>query len=244
MSRKPPADAVAAAVAAYGEAIDVPDIDEAAIAARVRSLSNGAPRDRFRLRRGSVGAYVAAAAALTLVAVLSNVPAVIAGAERVLQAFTLAGGHATQLTTRTVDFDRARSDMPFFVVAPPAIAGLSNVSIDEVTGGDAGSRAQLVFQMHGAASGREVTFVESELEKNAARTLISIGSPTNMVRPRFEPPPVTGRGGSAIALRGYADGRSFAPIAWVTRGTRIVLVAAPGVLSAAEVRDIRRAMSR
>lgn len=242
MNRKPPVDAVAAAVVAYGEAIDVPDVDEAAVAARVRKLSTGGRRVRFRMRPGSVVALVAIA--LTLVVISSSVPAVIAGAEHVLQAFTLAGGRTTPLTTRTVDLERARADMPFVVVAPPAIAGLRNVSIDEVTGGDAGSHAQLVFQMHGAASGRDVTFVESKSDKNAARTLIAIGAPTNTVKPQFKPPPVTGRGGSTTLLRGYADGRTFAPLTWVTRGTRIVLVAAPGVLSAAEVRDIRRVMSR
>jgi hypothetical protein len=251
MNRKPPADAVAAAVAAYGEAIDVPDFDEAAVAARVRGLSNGAPRVRFRLRRGSVAGYLAVAVALTLVAVSSNVPAVIAGAERVLQAFTFAAGRTTQLTTRSVDLDRARADMPFLVVVPPAIAGLPNVSIAEITGGDAGSLAELIFQFRGVVSGREATFVESKygVEKNAARTLISISAPTDAGRSQFEappvePPPAAERRGSGISLRGSWDGRIFAPVTWVTRGTRIVLVAAPGVLSAAEMRDIRRAMSR
>jgi hypothetical protein len=244
MNRKPPADAVAAvdlAVAAYCEAINVPDIDEAAVAARLRNLSDGGRRVRFRMRAGSVVAYVAVA--LTLAVALSTIPAVIAGAERVLRAFTLIGGRTTPLTTRTVDLERARADMPFVVVAPPAIAGLPSVSIDEVAGGDAGSSAELVFQIRGAASGREVTFVESKFEKNARRTLISIGPSIDSGTPQFAPPPGADGGGSALVLHGYAEGRTFVPSTWVDRGTRIVLLAPPGALTAGEMRDIRAAMS-
>jgi hypothetical protein len=56
------------------------------------------------------------------------------------------------------------------------------------------------------------------------------------------PKPASGAG-TKISLIGNLGHGSFVPDTWVTHGTRIVLISQPGILSTAQTRAIRIAMS-
>ncbi|MBD5657518.1 MAG: hypothetical protein IAI50_20410, partial [Candidatus Eremiobacteraeota bacterium] len=92
---------------AYCEAIDVPNFDEAAIASRRHPATHSIVRSHARLKMAVVAATVA------LVVVLCDIPAVVAGVQRVFAAFTIAAGQQKPMTIRAVELARARADMPF-----------------------------------------------------------------------------------------------------------------------------------
>jgi hypothetical protein len=242
MKTKPNANAISEAVVAYCEAIDVPDFDEAAIASSSRVGFNPIARWRMRPR---VAAYVASF--VVLLAILYNVPTVVAGVQRVFAAFTVASARrTTPMTIQEVNLDRARVDMPFTVIVPPSIAGAEIVAIDEVYSPGSPSDASVIFEIHGSAAGPEAMIVE-----NAARhhspTLFALRDPANATAL----PPFHSFGTRPLAahkpilmLREDNNARTFSPASWVTHGTRVVVMSRPGLLSISQLRAMKRAMSR
>jgi RNA polymerase sigma-70 factor (ECF subfamily) len=201
-----------------------------------------------KLRASLVLASVVAVAAA--VVTLCNFSAVVAGVERMLQGYAVSGSRTTPLTMRAVTLARARSDMPFAVVVPPAIPGARLISVAEMDRGAARSARSLILEIRGKA-GRELTIVESasgEVPKQTQLLLAlnpaspgdaSSGSPALGVDAMHPSPSQR----AATSLRAEINGRTFAPLSWVARGTRIVLIDPPDFLTAAEMRAIRRAMS-
>lgn len=253
MNRPHAADAVSEAVIAYCDALRVPVLDEAAIAARPgprargtgtppHARGTGTPMARPRLR---IAAAVAIGVALLVC--LCAAPAVFAGAQRILRAFTLVAGRPQPMTVRVVGLERARADAGFVVIPPPPIAGAPSVTVEEFAAGASRAATSVVFEIRGHASGSAITIVESNADRAPARTLLSTDDGRAGARgaqPGALAPPVRRhRPGRHAELYGVANGEPFEPVTWVARGTRIVLVAPPGTLSPAQVRAIRRAMS-
>lgn len=238
------ADPISLAVIAYCETIEVPDFDEAAVASRHH-------KREYMIERAHARPLRIAAAVTTIIAlllVLRNIPAVGEGIERVLQAFSVVAGGTKPMTIRVVDLERARADVPFAVVEPPRIVGAPIVTVDEMYGDASRSDASIIFEAHGMAPGRDVMIVESQAGRRLSSTLLSIRGPADAagLAPlgSVEPPASSGRRAPAILLRGYFEGRTFTPTTWVAHGTRVVVMSPPGFLTGAQMRAIRRAMSR
>jgi len=233
-------DEIAQHVVAYCEAIEIPAFDEAAFAALHRvPVGQSAPRGaRWKLATSAVAIVV-------LLVALSNLHAVVAGVQQLLRAFTIDGGARTSMTIRAVDLRGARADMPFEVIAPPHIAGVPIVTVDEVAAGS--SDPSVIFELHGTSFGPEVMIVESNAAAHHAPTLFTIGGSANAtgsaalpalksrVRSKVQTP--------RIVLRGFVDDRGFLPATWVAHGTRVVVMSPPGFLSVAQLRAIRHAMT-
>lgn len=244
MNRRRSADAISAAVSAYCDAIEVPEFDEAAIAAR------GRQRERMieRARGTPLRVAACAAAAVVLLLILGNIPAVVAGVERLLQAFSVTAGRTTPMTIRVVDLEHARADMPFAIVTPPPLAGAPMVAVEEMDGAGTRSDPSVIFEIHGTTPGREVMIVETKAAGRISPTLFSIRGPADRAGSRplrsLGPPVSRGRRVPGVVLRGSFEGRAFAPTTWVAHDTRIVVMSPPGFLTDAQMLAIRRAMSR
>jgi hypothetical protein len=244
MNPKPFASELAEAIVAYCDAIDVPDFDEASIALANRRRVRHIEPTRTRRRLTACVAVLVA-----LVIVLCNVPAVVAGVQRVFAAFTVDAGRTRPMTMRVVDLERARADMPFAVIAPPSIAGAPIVAVDEMYADAFPAGASVVFEIHGTAPGPEVMIIETNAAGYHAPTVFAIRGPADAatVIPRFRslesPAPWVHPAPSGL-LRGSLGGRTFAPASWVAHGTRVVVMSPPGFLSGAQLQTIRREMSR
>jgi hypothetical protein len=242
MNPERPANSLRESVIAYCDAIDVPGYDEAAILSRVRLRSQRPAPSRRRLKFA-----LCVAAALALLVVLYDIPAVVAGVQRVFAAFTVTEGRTTPMSIRVVDLQRARADAPFAVIAPPPVANAPIVTVDEVNTQSNPSDASIVFELHGRMPGPEVMIVESDAASHPSRTLFALreaAAAPNLSRPPTPESPDRPGAVPRLVLRGSFGGRAFTPASWVAHGTRVVIMSPPGFLSAAQLKAIRGAMSR
>jgi len=186
------------------------------------------------------------ALALALAVVLSlNAPAVVAGMQRVIAAFTVAGGRTLPMSVREVNLATARADMPFAIIAPPARAG-ATVTLREIGSPAAPASESVAFELQPHRPGPPVTIIEARAGGGPHRLYLSVAEPDRGGAPAAPLPAAAVRpsAGAKIALAGTLGDRSFAPLTWVVRGTRIVLLSPPGALSDAQLRAIRSAMSK
>jgi len=240
---------ISADVVAYCEAVEVPDFDEAAITSRshvpVHRIARSRTRMRMRMRMRTVASV---AALIALFVGLCEMPAVVAGVERVFAAFTVAAGRTAPMTIRIVGLERAKADMPFAVIAPPPIAGAPEVTVGEMYAGASLAEASVVFELHGTAPGPEIMIIETKAARNHARTLFAMrGAADRPVLPvwrSLQSPAPSGHSLQKFVLRGSVAGHAFAPASWVAHGTRVAVMSPPGLLSIAQLQTIRRAMSR
>ena len=230
----------------YAESIDVPAFDASSVRARRRAGDHAQARAasapitwRRRL------ATVAAAGALLAVAI--NAPAVIAQVQRVMEAFTFVNGQAVPLTVETVNLAQAQSDMPFTVITPPSIPGFSPNQIRELYSKPSRSDGRLVFEYRSARPGPRLMIEESAPASSSEESYVVVArdrsSDAQRVAP-LPPGPPPRDGQLNVQLLTKAGTVRIQPITWITRGTRIVLVSPPGMLSPDQVNAIRAAMSR
>ncbi len=95
--------------------------------------------------------------------------------------------------------------------------------------------------------GPPVTIVESRDGGGPRRVYLSVREPDRddaKVAPLPARPDGSANAGAHLSVAGRLGDRSFVPLTWVTRGTRIVLLSPPGALSYAQLRAIRSAMSK
>ncbi len=188
------------------------------------------------------------AAMVALLVLLCNIPAVVAGVERVFAAFTVGAERTAPMTMHVVDLERARADMPFAVIAPPRIAGAPSVTVDEIYADASPSEASVIFEIHGAAPGPGIMIIESKAAAYHSRALFAIraaaGASALPGLNALESAAPAAHGAPRFMLRGSFEGRAFTPASWVTRGTRVVVMSPPGLLSTAQLQTIRHAMSR
>jgi hypothetical protein len=234
------AESLRDAVASYVDAIVVPTLDERDIAAR-RS-ARAVVRAPFR-RLARIAA-LATAAALAIFHTV-DASAVVAGMQRVLAAFTLVGGRTVPMSVRDVDLARARADVPFAIVVPPALPG-TTMSLREIRSSASPASDSIVFEISFRRPGSEFSIVENRDGIAPRHMYLSVRGPDRgdakvAPLPAF-PKPASGAG-TKISLIGNLGHGSFVPDTWVTHGTRIVLISQPGILSTAQTRAIRIAMS-
>lgn|GEM_PF-5086892 len=239
MNRTAFEEGIRQSVAIYAASIDVPGVDVTSIRARaVDAREVGAPVARKRRPRLLT---MAATTAVLLILALSA-PAVIAGVQRVMQAFIVTNGQRVPLSVRTVSLDQARADMPFTVIVPAAIPTGLQPTIREL---GSGANAHLMFAYsNGGSQLPGLTIMESaagEPQPNM-QFMESIG------KHALPPPSALPSGQSAQMqwkLRGGQVLKRYKiePIVWTERGTRVSILAAPS-LTRAQLEAIRSAMQR
>ena len=228
------------AVASYLNAILIPALDERAIIARRGSLAI-AQAPRRRLLRTAALATAAALAVFLAV----DASAVVAEMQRVFSAFALVGGRMVPLSVREVDLAKARADVPFEIIVPPTLAG-TTMTLREILSSASPANDSVVFDLDMRRPGPGVSIVESRDGGGKRQFYLSEREPDRAnarVAPLPALPKLSGSAGPQISLVAKLGMVSFVPLSWVTRGTRIVLTSPPGVLSAAQIRAIRSAMS-
>jgi hypothetical protein len=235
------ADALRDAVASYVDAIDIPPLDERAIGVRRATLAVAQASRRPLLR----SAAIATAAAVALCFAF-EAPSVVAGVQRVFAAFTVDRGRTVPMNVREVDLAQARADVPFAIVVPPALAG-TTTTLREVLSPASPASDMVAFDLETRRPGPGVSIVESRDGGGSRAMLLSVRESERANAQLAPLPPLPKResgAGPKISLEAKVGTASFVPLTWVTHGTRIVLVSPPGLLSAAQIRTIRSAMSR
>ena len=233
-------DSMCDAVASYVRAFSIPALDERAIAAYREQLASAKAPRRQLLRT----AALAAAAALAIFLAVDS-SAVIAEMQRVFAAWALVGGRTVPMSVREVDLAQARADVPFAIVVPPALPG-TRMSLREIVSPAAPQSDSIAFDLDMRRPGPEVSIVESRDGGGPRAFYFSLREPDRgdaKVAPLPPLPKGSNRAGSHVSVIGDLGKGSFVPLTWVTRGTRIVLMSPPGVLSKAQIRAIRSAMS-
>ncbi len=234
-----PVEALRDAVACYVDAIAIPPLDARAIATRRETLAI-APAPRPLLRTAALAAAAALAVFLAV-----DASAVVAQIQRVFAAFAIVDGRAVPMSVREVDLAKARADVPFEVIVPPALAGTS-MTLREVVSATSPENDSIVFALNSQRPGPEISIVESRDGGVPRQFYLSTREPDRAgakVAPLPALPKLSGIAGPQISVVGRLGANSFEPPTWVTRGTRIVLMGPPGVLSNAQVQAIRSAMS-
>ena len=228
------------AVASYVHEIAVPVLDERAIAAR-RGMFAVAQAPRRPLLRT---AALATAAALAIFLAF-DASAVVAGMQRVFAAFALIGGRTVPMSVCEVDLAKARADVPFEIIVPPSLPG-STMTLREILSSASPASDSVAFDLDMQRPGPGVSIMESRDGGGPRQFYLSAREPDRddaKVAPLPALPKLSGGSGAQISVVGKFGNASFVPLTWVTRGTRIVLMSPPGVLSDAQVRAIRSAMS-
>jgi hypothetical protein len=234
------AESLRDAVASYVNGIAIPAFDERAIAAR-RELPAAPQAPHRPLLRT---AALATAAALAVFVAFDG-STVIAGMQRVFAAFELVGGRTVPMSVRVVDLATARADVPFEIIVPPSLPGL-RMTVREIVSPGASASDGVAFELDGRRPGPQISIVESRNGGGPRQLYLSEREPDRGDAKAAPPPALPNRSGGAgrqISVVGNLGKGAFVPLTWVTRGTRIVLMVPPGVLSAAQVRAIRSAMS-
>jgi hypothetical protein len=232
------AERIQAAVSSYVEGISVPPYCQAAIQSR-RWPERTLP---------SIWRYLSAgvAAGVILFAGLAFAPAVVAQAERIMQAFMVVNGHSTQVPVNTVSLEQVRADMPFTVVAPAEIPAGLQETVNEVAPRSA--YAQAVFQYTRNGGFPTLTIIENSaaIERYGQMVGLRMTYSANGSLPP-QPPPLSASPTLPTGWLAHANGGTFVriqvqPIVWSVRGTRISLISPPGALTTARIAAIVRAM--
>lgn len=216
----------------YVEHIAVPTYDERAVGLRVQ-------RDSARRQwRGS--RFAIAAAATVFVFLLFDGRNVLAQAEQVFRAFVSVNGHTAAAKVNSVTLDQARRDMPFTVIAPVGLPTNLRGNIQELVPplGATGSSLMFTYGM----SQHAITITESSNTRirSAGNSKIGIVARDAGSLPKF--PPLHGPG--PYAFFNDASGKlvKLHPVVWTVEGTRIVLLAPPGMLTDSQIARIKRLM--
>jgi len=231
-------DATKSAVAGYVDSINIPSYRAAA----VESRRNVTPAERAEAHR--VRMYVAAGVAAF--ALVAFAPTVVAQVQRVMQAFTVVNGRTTELPTQQVSLAQLRADMPFAVVWPANVPSAYQEDIYEVGAGSSAARAMFHYSLAGHAPA--LTVIESSATDHSPsqfRVAYRIGSIPAMAPPALNSPGANPQGIHIVTKtvrNGVGTTIQVTPMTWVTRGTRITLIAVPGALTRAQMDAILRSM--
>jgi len=239
------AESVRDAVASYVHEITVPALDQRAIAARRGALARTQTLPQRPLLRATVLATAATFAIFFAVFLTVDASAVVAGMQRVFAAFALVGGRTVPMNVREVDLATARADVPFEIIVPPALAG-TTMTLREILSPAAPASDSITFDLDMRRPGPAVSIVESRDGGGPRQLYLSVREPDRgdaKVAPLPALQKLAGGAGPQISVVGDVGKGSFVPLTWVTRGTRIVLMSPPGVLSQAQIQAIRSAMS-
>jgi len=268
MNRKLSENGLRDSVNASLGALDVPQFDLGEI--RRRSFSDAARRRTASAPR--LRALIAApVAALLLVALLVNVPAVRAQVERALNAILIVNGRQVQSSVQTVTLDQARTLMPFAVISPAGLPAGLKTTITAVTSDSNPSADMLMIRYEAPDGSPVVTIHESSAAAHGPQQLMIsekrvIGGPAaggdgdaSDAAPsggaRVEAPHGAQAGGRDLVVMHTVDAQNvnghksvrqftFRPSVWIVRGTRIMLAARDGALTPSQIAAIRSAMSR
>jgi len=227
-------------VASYVHGIDVPKVDERAIVARRGAFAIVEGRFARPLRTVAF----AAAAALAIFLGLDS-SAVVAGMQRAFAAFALVGERTVPMSVRDVDLAKARADVPFEIIVPPSFPGITT-TLREIRSSATPESASVVFNLDTRRREPEISIVETRDGGGPRQLYFTAREPDRgdvEIAPFRALPTRTDGADAKISLVGRVGKGSFVPLTWVTRGTRIVLLSPPGVLSAVQIRAIRSAMS-
>lgn len=231
-------DTTKSAVAGYVDAIAVPAYSAAAVESR---------RDVVTVARDSHRVWMSVAAGVAALALVALAPAVIAQVQRVMQAFTVVNGRTAQLPMQQVSLQQLRADMPFIVVRPVNVPANYTEEIDEIGAGSSTAKAMFHYSLPGRAP--EVTIFESSVaDRSPSRIRVEYSTRGGL--PPMPPPDFRSQGPlepqthAVIKTEdnGVAKTIRITPITWVTRGTRITLLVAPGALTRMQIAAILRSM--
>ncbi len=232
-------DSLRDAAASYVHAIEIPALDEVEIAARRGVILRPLAPRRLLLRTVAIATTAVFAGLLAV-----NASAVVAGMQRVFAAFGIVGGRTVTMSVREVDLAKARADVPFEIIVPPALPG-TRMTMREILSPASPASDSVVFDLDMRRTGPGISIIESRDGAGPRQFYLSIDEPGRgdaEVDPRSALPKFPTSGSHRIFVGNLGTG-SFAPVTWVTRGTRIVLMSPPGALSEAQSRAIRAAMS-
>jgi hypothetical protein len=236
MNQSSSIDKLRDATNAYAQTIDIPPYDERAIRARTPD----APRQRAAWRPA-----VAIAAAVVVVVLLLDGRSVVAQVESVMRAFLIVNGQTQSVAVNTVTLDRARHDMPFTVIAPAGLPAGFQPEIREVVPGNSPLESRLMFQ-YANSNGPPLTITESRVMPGPQTVdLLMTKSANGAAVPVPPVPPLQGASGQRNTVEigsGPAKMVRFQPIAWTVSGTRIELIAPPGMLTSMQIAAIERSM--
>lgn len=233
-----------ASVADYVGKISVPDCDLSAITAR-----------RLVERKRSLwGPWMSAVVAAGIfVAILANVPAVVAQVERVFRAFTIVNGHAVPLSVQTVSLEQARAQVPFTVIAPAAVPAGLRATIRTFSSESDPHQARVMFEYRktGADTPPPLTIMETASDGSERNVLFMTKSSDAVQVPKLPPGPMQPGDRQSMTVQDYKlvrDGKEkhfrikFQPVSWVQNGTRVTLMSPPDTLTDKQLAAIRTAM--
>lgn len=231
-------DTTKSAVAGYVDSITIPAYRAAAVESR-QNVVAVERRDPRRL-------WMTFAAGVAALALVAFAPAVVAQVQRVFQAFAVVNGHPTELATQQVSLQQLRGDMPFAVVRPVNIPPGYEEDIEEIGAGTSAARAMFHYSLPGSAPA--VTIVESNAADRSPsdfRVAYRIGGNGPITAPAIHPPEPSAPGLHVVmkeVRNGVGTTIRVTPITWVTRGTRITMIAVPGALTRMQLNAILRSM--
>jgi len=232
-------------VADYVGKIPVPDCDLNAIAAR-RHIERKRP-----LWSPWMGAVVTAG---ILIAILANVPAVVAQVERVFRAFTVVNGHAVPLSVQSVSLEQARAQVPFTVIAPTAVPSGLRATIRTFSSESDPHQARVMFEYRKTRADMPppLTIMETADDGHPERNVLFMTKSSDAVSvPKLPPVPMQPGDRQSMSVQDYKivrDGKEkhfrikFQPMSWVQHGTRVTLMSPPDALSDQQLNAIRSAM--
>lgn len=233
-------DLTKSAVAGYVDSIAIPAYRAAAVESR---------RVVAVERRDSRRVWLSVAAGVAAIALVAFAPAVVAQVQRVMKAFTVVDGRTAELSMQSVSLQQLRADMPFVVVRPANIPANYAEDIEEIGAGTSAARAMFHYSLPGRGM-PALTILESSAADRSEDGIRVEYSARGGNLPAL-PPPVFGsqvpseRGAHAVMKtvdNGVQKMIRITPITWVTRGTRISLLAPPGTLTHMQLNAIVRAM--
>ncbi|HTX03768.1 MAG TPA: hypothetical protein VMD07_08830 [Candidatus Acidoferrales bacterium] len=234
-----------ASIAAYVGTISVPECDVSAILTR-RQVQRKRP-----LWNPWMSAVVAAGVAI---AILANVPAVVAQVERVFRAFTVVNGHTVPLVVQRTTLAEARAHVPFTVIEPAGIPAGLHSTIREFSSESSPSETRLMIEYRKSASEMPpaLTIMEISDEGQAEHNVLFMSKGPVGAPPPQIPNALAHKGaGGAVAVQDYKlkqNGQEkhwrvkLQPVSWVQHGTRVILMSPPDALSSQQLAAIRTAM--
>jgi hypothetical protein len=158
MSRSVHDDALRDLTVRWAKDLEPPAFDVAAIRRRAFQLRKAPQFPHPIVRRAGIAGLVAAVAVL---AAVPGVPAIVNNVSRAFHAFVITNGRVQRATTRAVTLDQARTDMPFYVLAPVGLPASLHGTITEVYPSADRADAQLWFRYSGSEPATELTIVET-----------------------------------------------------------------------------------
>jgi len=234
-----------ASIADYVGKISVPACDLSAILARRWA----------RYKRPLWNAWMSlVVAAGILIAILANVPAVVAQVDRIMRAFTVVNGHTVPLVVEHTTLAEARAHVPFTVIEPAGVPAGLHGTIREFSSESSPNQTRLMIEYRKDASQMPppLTIMEIADDGHAEHNILFMSKG----RAGAPPPPVPGaiphgQTGGIVATQDYKlvhNGHEkhwkikLTPVSWVQRGTRVTLMAPPDALSSQQLAAIKMAM--